>query len=544
MPRPSSLRVPKGDATSPPNHPDTFTTLTDLESLVVVGANGSGKSRFGYAIERANQTLLSLQRISAQRALEVPDSVTPEALDKAEKNWYYGNSEHATESMRKGFRWRNKPITGLLNDYEILMKLVFAKQTDRNHIFTQSHLNGKPLDSPPESPSDKIKRLWAKLFPHREIYFESDRVVVLNDTGQYNASEMSDGERVSLYIMASVFVASYESVLVIDEPEIHLHRSIRDSLFDALELERKDCLFVYLTHDLDFAISRPAAKRIWLKEYSNQGWLWDPLSEAEGLPNTLVAELLGSRRPVLFVEGETDSLDTLIYSVVYPDRYIVPVGGCEKVIQFTKSINKSSQLHHLNAKGIIDRDRRTSKEIDALEIQNIYVLSVAEIENVILTSRVLSSISHVLGFGDEVVEAAKEMVLGRLDAERASQAIMHVRHRIRIVATQTIDNAPDSAEELQEALNKISKDINVVNVSSEVESIVESIIKNSDYEGALKIFNSKNLVRQVSNSIFRMSNIDGEDGLTNFVRRHLRSNTSSELIEALRGVLPDLTSEH
>ncbi len=544
MPRPSSLRVPKGDATSPPNQPDTFTRLADLESLVVVGANGSGKSRFGYAIEQANQSLAPLQRISAQRALEVPESVAPEVVDKAEKDWYYGRSDqHAADQRRANDRWRSKPITGLLNDYDRLMKLVFAKTNERNHVFTKSHIDGEPLDAPPESPSGKVERVWATVFPHREILFESGKVMANANAGQYNASEMSDGERVALYLMASVFVAPEESVLVIDEPEIHLHRSIRDSVFDSLEAERSDCLFVYLTHDVEFATSRPAATRIWLKEYSGQGWLWEPLQKAEGLPTTLVAELLGSRRPVLFVEGELDSLDTLLYSVSYPERYVVAVGSCGRVIQFTIALNGAPQLHHLRAEGIVDRDRRTDEEVASLQARNVHVLSVAEIENVIIAPEVLASISDVLGFGEAEVETAKEVVLQRLDTERVTQINEHVSHRVRKAVLRAIDAAPDSATDLQAALEQIPLGIDVAVVSSEIESVIDNIISESDYDGALMFFNSKQLVRHISQSVFHMGAVGGEDGLSNFVRRHLHSNTSSEMINSIREVLPELTGD-
>ena len=46
--------------------------------------------------------------------------------------------------------------------------------------------------------------------------------------------------------------------LIIDEPELHVHRSIMDRLWDELEGARPDSVFVFITHDLEFAASRTA----------------------------------------------------------------------------------------------------------------------------------------------------------------------------------------------------------------------------------------------------------------------------------------------
>ena len=53
-----------------------FPTLGDefsVQSYVIVGANGSGKSHLGAWIENNNENVL---RISAQRALSIPDTIT------------------------------------------------------------------------------------------------------------------------------------------------------------------------------------------------------------------------------------------------------------------------------------------------------------------------------------------------------------------------------------------------------------------------------------------------------------------------------------
>lgn len=540
MARPSEIKIPKGDGSTGPDKVGSFETLSDLESLVIVGANGSGKSRFGYAIEKANRNQCRIQRIAAQRALEVPESVTPTVTESALNEWYYGRKDRTNEDQRDNLRWKQKPVTGLLNDYDRLMRLVFAKTHDRNHEFTRSHLDGSPLEKPPESSSDVVERVWSKVFPHRNLVFNSGKIMASDKGREYNAAEMSDGERVALYLMASAFVAPANSVLIIDEPEIHLHRAIRDTLFDYIEAERADCLFVYLTHDVDFATTRPVSKKIWLKEFTGNGWRWEELEEAEGLPVALVAELLGSRRPVLFVEGDNDSLDYLIYSAVYPGRYVVSVGSCERVIQFTKALNSAPQLHHLSAAGIVDRDRRSSDEVHALYQRSIHVLGVAEVENLILTPGVLREVSEQLGFGEDKVSETQELIFDRLDAEKEKQISERAIYYARRQLVAHFDEKAGAASDLEVVIRSLGSEIETKNIIDEARRDIDLAIEGRNYELVLQVFNAKGLASHVAHSIFALSKVGKEDGLTNFVRRHLHSHKQSKIVDALSACLPIL----
>lgn len=541
MARPNEIKIPKDDGSTGPDSVDSFETLSDIESLVIVGANGSGKSRFGYAIEKANRNHSRIQRLAAQRALEVPESVTPTVSENALNEWYYGRKDGSNEDLRDRTRWNQKPVTGLLNDYERLMRLVFAKTHDRNHEFTRSHLDGNPLDKPPESPSDIVERVWSMVFPHRKLVFDSGKVMASDKGRDYNAAEMSDGERVALYLMASAFVAPANSVIVIDEPEIHLHRAIRDTLFDHIEAERADCLFIYLTHDVDFATTRPVSKKLWLKEFTGNGWYWEELEETEGLPVSLVAELLGSRRPVLFVEGDNNSLDYLIYSAVYPGRYVVSVGNCERVVQFTKAINDSPQLHHLSAVGIVDRDRRPDDEVDVLGERGVKVLEVAEVENLILTSGVLREVAEKLGFGEEKISETQDLVFQRLEAEKEKQIGERALHSVRRKLLSNFDEKASPNSDFNQFIGNLPSDIGIQDILRESREAIDTAISRRDYGLALRIFNSKGLTGHASNSVFGLAKIGREDGLTNFVRRHLHSNKESKIVDAFKNALPALT---
>ena len=73
---------------------------------------------------------------------------------------------------------------------------------------------------------------------------------------------MSVGERSVLYLAAQVLRVPESKIIIMDEPEVHLHPSLMGYLWDALEKVRPDCLFIYITHDVDFVTSRRASDTI------------------------------------------------------------------------------------------------------------------------------------------------------------------------------------------------------------------------------------------------------------------------------------------
>lgn len=106
--------------------------------------------------------------------------------------------------------------------------------------------------------------IWSKIISHRQLKYDIDTgniIVVYHEGNNYDFSHLSDGEKAIFYYIAHVLLAKYNSFIIIDEPENHLHLSIITKLWDTLERERSDCQFIYLTHNLDFASSRIDAKK-------------------------------------------------------------------------------------------------------------------------------------------------------------------------------------------------------------------------------------------------------------------------------------------
>ncbi|EDO28040.1 predicted protein, partial [Nematostella vectensis] len=204
-----------------------------------------------------------------------------------------------------------------------------------------------------------------------------------DDGRSYPAIQMSDGEKVMLYLIAQVLQAPIQGFIVVDEPEMYLHKTILKKLWDILESERSDCLFIYLTHDLDFATSRTTAKKIWIKSFTHPDkWEIEDIP-TDQIPESLLFELLGSRKNILFCEGVKGSIDERVYSTLFPELTIMPVGSCFDVINHTKAFNKLSNVN-TKAFGIIDSDHHDLERLEKLEKENVYSFKIAEVENLFL----------------------------------------------------------------------------------------------------------------------------------------------------------------
>ena len=426
------------------------------------------------------------------------------------------------------------------SDYQQILSLVFAREGERNAEYVAaSRASDDKVEIPP-SVSERIVRVWNRIFPHRGVRFKDGQVLAAMFDQTYTGVQMSDGERAALYLMARVLTAPDGALLIVDEPEVHLHRAVRDDLWDALEAERADCVFVYLTHDVDFAAARPTTRTLWLQSYDGSAWVWEPVEPVEGLPDALVRELVGSRQDVLFVEGTAGSLDTAVYAAAYPDLHVVPLGGCRRVIDYTRALREAASLHHLHARGIVDRDRRETSEIARLESQNVRVLDVAEVENVVLTPAVVRVVAERLAMDPDVVtEKVERLVLERLAAQRDGQIAEHVMYRVDGAVKRALDTSGASAAELEAAVAAVPGQVDVPGTWSAVASDFDVALADRDYASALRLFNEKGLVRQVSNNVLRQARVGNEDGLSALVRRLIQVG-HEPLLDALRSVLPDL----
>ena len=139
--------------------------VSSTQSYVLVGANGSGKSHLGAWIEQHNDNVL---RISAQRALSIPDTINIINEEAAWKKIFYGNPTHTD----KGYKWQwGKYTSTLVNDYESVLSSVFSRESNDLRYFKDLCDQGnKPAGY--ETIVEKIKKIWNEVLPQRELIIE------------------------------------------------------------------------------------------------------------------------------------------------------------------------------------------------------------------------------------------------------------------------------------------------------------------------------------------------------------------------------------
>lgn len=474
--------------------PDTSSDKREIEniqSFVIVGANGSGKSHLGAWIENNNENVL---RISAQRALSIPDVIN---IKDSEASWnkiFYG---HETQ-LHKSWKWHNgKETSTLIHDYESVLSMLFAED------YSQLRMNNKTSNYK-ETISDIVESIWRDVMPQRDLVLDKFDVKAKHGDELYKAGDMSDGERVCLYLIAQCLLAPDNYIIVIDEPEIHLHLSIMKRLWDKIENHCPHKTFVYITHNLKFATSRATATKIWVKSFNGHDkWELSVIDKEEDIPDELLMEILGTRSPVLFVEGDKSSFDIALYKEIFEDYHVVACSNCQKVIELTKAFNneKVKALHSYEVKGIIDHDMLTEEEVESYKRQNIYPIAVSEVENLFLIEPLIKLAASQIGENPEdTFKKVSDFIFEKMAADQSSIinafCVKEIRHKLN-----GFSSGGQSESDFQSDLEKFYSEIDIHTVYSQAEASITEIIAKKDYISMIRLYNNKGLCKQVSGII-------------------------------------------
>ncbi len=233
-----------------------------------------------------------------------------------------------------------------------------------------------------------------------KINIRKNEQLVASKSGgpEYNAAQLSDGERNALLIAASVLTAEPGTLLIIDEPERHLHRSIISPLLGQLFQIRSDCAFVVSTHDHGLPLELPTARTLLLRDCIFDGqnvrsWESDELPLNIPIDDSIKRDLLGARQKVVFVEGTEESLDRAIYSLVFPMISVIPKGSCKDVERAVVGVGAAEGLHWLHAFGIVDGDGYEPDQIREKRDKGIYALPFYSIEAIYFHPTVIQRIA-------------------------------------------------------------------------------------------------------------------------------------------------------
>ena len=254
-------------------------------------------------------------------------------------------------------------------------------------------------------------------------------------------------------IAANVLTAPKSTLLIIDEPERHLHRSIISPLLSQLFERRADCGFVISTHDHNLPLGNPEARTLLLRSCSFSGqtpqnWEADELAAEAPIDDDLKQDSLGARRKILFVEGTESSLDKPLYSLIFPMVSVIPKGSCSEVERAVVGLRGGDAFHWLCAFGIVDSDGSDDDQIRAKLNRGVYSVPYYSVEAIYLHPQIIEMVAkHKAALsGDDADQLVQSAISAGIAAiaghtDRLSQKV--AKKAIRKAIMEQIPNDDD-----------------------------------------------------------------------------------------------------
>lgn len=307
----------------------------------------------------------------------------------------------------------------------------------------------------------------------------------------YSIAKLSDGERNAILIAANVLTALEESLIIIDEPERHLHRSIVSPLISQLLQERPDCTFVVSTHEPQLPIDNPMAQVLLTRacEYSSEGSVSydaDLIISADEIDDDLKKAILGERRKIMFVEGAEHSLDKPLYSRLFPNVSVVAKSNCREVVSAVVGITGAAALSWVKPFGIVDNDSSDSSRIQELQSKGVTALEVYSVESVYYHPDLQRMVGDkFITFVGGCVE--EKLAKAQADALRAvGEQAKHLSDKVALKeARAKVFSLLPGKEDLAAGEPRVVE-INLGEIASEERSRLEALLSSSDLKGLLK----------------------------------------------------------
>lgn len=345
--------------------------IKDIEinkkKVVLIGKNGSGKSMT--LVELYNQYLDKSTFIPSARSVYEFSANLQNITDLENNNKAYVRGRKFVSNTDVLF------ISKLFSkDYqELNEKRKAGKIADKDYI-------------------QEVNNILKEVSPEFQgIKAENFR---LTNIANYDLSNSSDGEKHTIVLICAVLSALAGSIILIDEPEIGIHNAALKSLFDNLERHRKDCTFIYATHNLDFAKTREDAHIIYVCNKS--------LKEVkdDDLEKDLLIEINGVAKPIILVEG--NETDRKLYSKIFKNFEVKNGDGCGQIKNRVNAVRRF--FNRRDVFGLLDGDGKTDEKNEELKSLGCFSIPVAQHEHLYILPDVLQSYLNDCGKTEKAID--------------------------------------------------------------------------------------------------------------------------------------------
>jgi len=452
-------------------HPIKHLKLESLGNTVIIaGANGSGKTRLKQAIVQTLQgaSLMDMTlgatrkeeeeaKYFAGKTLEVKKGIQNQVLNnyinsrKYASNGFVGSLVQI-DSNRNIEVLKYTPVNWLggdPDDKETSTNFYFRPFTNRwsdfmNYIHQKSASRDKKLaDELKKTPKDgeniirnnpdplqKYKDIFSAVLPGKELQDINPATpkefhFTENSGMPLPFNSLSSGEQEVVKVLFDVIRKEIRhSVIIVDEPELHLHPTLTFKLIETLKtIGDHTNQFIFLTHSADLISTYFSTDNVYfidsVQTGANQAHKLSELTHSHNEIVQLIGQNLGLfavGKKMIFIEGENSSIDRLTYHAlvqkVLPDAKVIPVGSVANIITLNtieEQIRKS--IFGIDIFMIRDRDGLDNNQITEIEKNGrVRCLKRRHIENYFLDSEILFKVAEQLYITIAITSLTKELI--------------------------------------------------------------------------------------------------------------------------------------
>ncbi|WP_397568348.1 AAA family ATPase [Schlesneria sp. T3-172] len=478
-----SLSIPRGE----PNGALNLTVAVG-EMLFILGANGTGKSSLMQGFSSASPE--NTRRIAAHR-----------------QTWFRSGSPEFTGQQRQDYersvvsydrhanaRWMDDyaPQRAQMAIYDLV-----NSENVRARDITRAVDEGRKEDvanlAEREGAFKVMNRMLrlANLGIALSVEANDQIMAVRSNSKPYSIAKLSDGERNAILIAANVLTIPPGTLLLIDEPERHLHRSIVSPLLSLLLKERQDCAFVVSTHEPLLPVDNPKSRVLLTRGCVYEGdsatsYDIDLLDSTDAIDDDLKRTILGERRKIVFVEGVEHSLDKPLYSLLFPNASIVAKASCRDVENAVVGIKGTSELHWVKPFGLVDNDSSEPERIADLQAKGVIPLNVYSVESIYFHPDVqrLVAEKHATVIGGDVIEKLRHANDAAMQAIRQNAGHLSNRIAEKAARAQVFSLLPKKGEIGAGRERTVVLDFQ--KIAEEEATRLQTLIDASDFVGVLK----------------------------------------------------------
>jgi predicted ATP-binding protein involved in virulence len=312
-----------------------------------------GKSSIDTSIPADAEKLMRILQQNRRRAkwessvVQFESNRTIQQIQPYVFNWDF------TDPWEEMIGW-NHSFNELKNRFQDTIHSLFRKvQSRRDEIAKKAEILMKQgervmdLDFP--DPLLSFKLAFSQLLSPKELLEPDARQQQLyySYEGQsFPLSSLSSGEREVVNIVFDFLIRNpTDSIIIFDEPELHLHPELSYKLLQTLQTIGENNQFIYCTHSPDIITASLENSVIFIappkSTLSNQAILVkedDETHEAlQKIGQSIGIVALG--RKLVLIEGKDSSLDKQVYGAIlknkFPSLVLVPSGGKEVITSFS-----------------------------------------------------------------------------------------------------------------------------------------------------------------------------------------------------------------